>query len=107
MIDRSALAAIDRLEGYDEAREPPGLYLRTQLQIASAAGDDVRVAIAYRVRDPVPWRALVTNGGAELLERYEHHLSGATPKQCCISNPRHPGPHDVIDPLASVHSAFT
>jgi gamma-glutamylcyclotransferase (GGCT)/AIG2-like uncharacterized protein YtfP len=102
MVDRSALAAIDRLEAYDEKRKPPGLYVRTQIEIASVVGGDVRVAMAYRVRDPVPWRALVASGSAELLARYERHLADAQPKRCCVRNPRHTGPHDVIDPLASV-----
>lgn len=100
MIDRCALAAVDRLEAYDDRREPPGLYVRTSIEIASIADDQVRAAITYRVRDPTAWLALVTRRAAELHERYEHHLAHATLKQCCIRNPRHHGPHDVLDPLA-------
>lgn len=104
MIDRSALVAIDRLEAYDEGGEPPGLYVRTEIEIASVAGGDVRVAMAYRVRDPLPWRALAASGGADLQVRYGRHLADAQPKQCCVRNPRHVGPHDVIDPLAPARS---
>jgi hypothetical protein len=51
------------------------------------------------VRDPAPWRALVAGGLAELLTRYEPRLAEATRKDCCIMNPHHAGPHDVIDPF--------
>jgi hypothetical protein len=38
MIDRSALAAVDRLEDYDERRAIPGLYVGTQVEIAPLTG---------------------------------------------------------------------
>ena len=78
MLDRSALAAVDRLEDYDERRAIPGLYVRTRVEIALLTGGHVRVATAYRVRDPVPWRALVADGKAELLARYPRRLADAT-----------------------------
>jgi hypothetical protein len=61
-----------------------------------------RLATAYRVREPARWRALATTGAAQLLERYEHHLASAEPKRCCVIEPGHSGPHDVIDPLTAV-----
>jgi hypothetical protein len=57
-------------------------------------------AIAYCVRDPAAWLALVSSGRAELLARYERRFAGATPKACCSAKPGHAGPHDVIDPFA-------
>ena len=99
-IDPSALAAIDRLEDYDEDRQPPGLYLRTHLQVRSLAEPTVHEAIAYCVRDPAPWLALVSNGRAEALSCYERRFADATPKACCLRNPGHAGPHDVLDPFA-------
>lgn len=56
------------------------------------------MANAYTVREPARWRALVATGTAELLERYDDHLAEARPKLCCLTNPGHSGPHDVIDP---------
>lgn len=99
-IDRSTLAVIDALEDYDEAREPPGLYVRTQVKVARLADGSVCDAIAYRARQAAPWQALVTGGQAELLVRYERRLADVTPKRCCADNPGHAGPHDVIDPFA-------
>ena len=101
-IDRSALAAIDRLEAYDPSRQLPGLYVRTEIEVVAAGGGEIRLATAYSVREPDRWRALVASGRAELLVRYEHHLADARPKLCCVENPGHRGPHDVIDPLASL-----
>jgi gamma-glutamylcyclotransferase (GGCT)/AIG2-like uncharacterized protein YtfP len=100
-IDTATLAAIDRLENYDERREAPGLYVRTEIRVAPLAGGPAQQAIAHRVRDPAPWQALVRSGRAELMSRYERRLAGASPKQCCIRNPGHTGPHDVTDPFAS------
>jgi gamma-glutamylcyclotransferase (GGCT)/AIG2-like uncharacterized protein YtfP len=99
-VDRSALAAIDRLEDYDEDRQPPGLYVRGQVMVRSLAGGSLYEAIAYRVRDPAPWQALVSSGRAELLGSYERRFADAAPKACCLRNPGHAGPHDVLDPFA-------
>jgi gamma-glutamylcyclotransferase (GGCT)/AIG2-like uncharacterized protein YtfP len=102
MVEPSAIAAIDRLEDYDERREPPGLYVRTRVQVAALAVGDVHSAVAYCVRDPAPWRALVARGEAELLARYEARVASVTPKRCCVADRGHAGPHDVVDPLATV-----
>ena len=99
LVDRLAIAAIDRLEGYDETRDAHGPYVRTDVAVAAIGSGEIRLATAYRVRDPAPWRALVAGGRAELLTRYELRLAEATPKQCCITTPHHSGPHDVIDPF--------
>jgi gamma-glutamylcyclotransferase (GGCT)/AIG2-like uncharacterized protein YtfP len=99
-VDRSTLAAIDRLEGHDE-RRPPGPYVRTWIEVASLEGREVHNAIAYRIREPARWRALVASGRAELVMRYERELAAAAPKECCIRNSHHRGPHDVLDPFAS------
>jgi hypothetical protein len=42
---------------------------------------------------------LASSGAAELLGHYGHHLADAKPKRCCVIDPGHPGPHDVVDPL--------
>lgn len=99
-IDRSALGVIDRLEDYDENRQPPGLYVRTQVMVRRLAGGPLQKAIAYRVSDRAPWQALVSRGRAELRECYERDFADATPKACCLKNRGHAGPHDVIDPFA-------
>lgn len=101
-IDQRALAAIDRLEDYDERRQQPGLYARTQVRVRLLAEGSVRAAIAYAVNDPAGWQALVRHGRAELLERYERRFADATPKACCVRRPGHAGPHDVIDPRGGV-----
>ena len=100
-IDRSALVAIDRLEDYDEVRGPPGLYVCTRVQVRSLDPTaSFEEAIAYCVRDPAPWRALVSSGRAEFLPGYERRFAQATPKTCCLTNPGHTGPHDVLDLFA-------
>ncbi|HEX2015254.1 MAG TPA: gamma-glutamylcyclotransferase family protein [Solirubrobacteraceae bacterium] len=98
-IDRAALAAVDELESYDESRDPPGLYVRTEIAVLSLQDGTRRQAMAYRVRDPAPWRALVASGSAEMLSRYHHGLAKAAPKRCCVEHPGHPAPHDTVDPL--------
>jgi gamma-glutamylcyclotransferase (GGCT)/AIG2-like uncharacterized protein YtfP len=100
-IDRSALAEIDRLEDYEEERQPPGLYLRTNVTVRPMAGGAPREAIAYCARDPEPWLALVKRGRAELHRRYEQRFADATPKACCVRDPGHAAPHDVLDLFAS------
>ncbi len=102
MIDPSTLAAIDRLEDYEEGHNPPGMYSRTEVEVVRLDDRHSQLAMAYRVREPARWRALVTSGAAQLLERYEHHLAHAEPKRCCVIDPGHSGPHDAIDPLATV-----
>lgn len=37
VIDRSVIAAIDRLEAYDETRDPPGPYVRINIKVAAIA----------------------------------------------------------------------
>jgi gamma-glutamylcyclotransferase (GGCT)/AIG2-like uncharacterized protein YtfP len=99
-IDQSTLAEIDRLENYDEERPATGLYVRTHVKVRDLAGGSVHEAIAYCARDPAPWQTLVSSGRAELLGCYERRFAGAAPKACCIAEPGHVGPHDVIDPFA-------
>ena len=102
LADRSLIAEIDRLEGYDETREASGVsgpYVRGETEVAPVDGGETRLATAYRVRDPARWRALVASGRAELLMRYDPRFADARPKACCVENPGHDGPHDVIDPL--------
>ena len=101
-LDRSGLSRIDRLEGYDERRRPLGLYVRCELEVEPADGGDACVALAYVVSEPELWRALAATGAAELVDRYESRHAEAETKRCCVLGPGHPGPHDVIDPLARV-----
>jgi gamma-glutamylcyclotransferase (GGCT)/AIG2-like uncharacterized protein YtfP len=101
-IDRATLAAIDRLEDYDETRDPPGLFARTRVEVVGVDRDDRRLAIAYRAQDPARWRELAASGAAEILVLYDRHHAQAEPKPCCAANPGHAGPHDVRDPLATV-----
>jgi gamma-glutamylcyclotransferase (GGCT)/AIG2-like uncharacterized protein YtfP len=102
-IDRCALPAIDRLEGYDERREPPGLYVRAEIAVEPAGGrEPEHVALTYVVSEPELWRALAASGAAEMVERYEPHHAHVEPKRCCVTSPGHAGAHDVVDPLARV-----
>ena len=102
MIDRATLAAVDRLEDYEPGRRPPGLYERVEVEVVALDRRRTVVAMAYRVREPARWRALATSGAAELLTQYVHDLARAEAKRCCRLHPGHDGPHDVVDPLASV-----
>ncbi len=101
-IEPAAVAAIDRLESCDPAERPPGLYVRSEIEVVPMKGGERRLAVAYEMREPTRWRALVARGQAELLTCYERRLAHSEPKPCCVTEPGHRGPHDVIDPLASV-----
>jgi gamma-glutamylcyclotransferase (GGCT)/AIG2-like uncharacterized protein YtfP len=87
-------AALDSLD----ALELSGPYVREP--IAVRAGDDIREAYAYPVREPARWLALVERGAADALPAYPPDLAaGETLKACCRRDPAHAGPHDVLDPL--------
>jgi gamma-glutamylcyclotransferase (GGCT)/AIG2-like uncharacterized protein YtfP len=91
LIAREALDTLDALE-------LSGPYVRER--IAVRAGDDVREAYAYPVREPARWLALVERGAADALAAYPPELAaGEALKACCRRDPTHPGPHEVIDPL--------
>jgi hypothetical protein len=90
-ISDEAIAVLDRLE-------LAGPYVRATIAVASPEG--AREAQAYLVADPAGWRALVEAGAAEALPAYPRDLASAEePKPCCVRDPGHAPPHDVIDPL--------
>jgi gamma-glutamylcyclotransferase (GGCT)/AIG2-like uncharacterized protein YtfP len=87
-----ALAAIDRLE-------LSGPYVREELAAIDGDGREHR-ALAYPARQPERWRALVARGRADALAAYLPELAGEQAfKPCCLRDPGHPPPHDVVDPL--------
>jgi gamma-glutamylcyclotransferase (GGCT)/AIG2-like uncharacterized protein YtfP len=92
-VGEDALAAIDRLE-------LSGPYARAELAVVDAGGREHR-AVAYPAREPERWRTLVERGGADALPAYPPELAGEQAlKPCCVRDPGHPPPHDVVDPLA-------
>jgi gamma-glutamylcyclotransferase (GGCT)/AIG2-like uncharacterized protein YtfP len=87
-----ALAAIDRLE-------LSGPYVREELAAIDGDGREHR-ALAYPARQPERWRALVARGRADALAACPRELAGEQAfKPCCLRDPGHPPPHDVVDPL--------
>jgi gamma-glutamylcyclotransferase (GGCT)/AIG2-like uncharacterized protein YtfP len=93
LISPAALAVVDELE-------TAGPYVREE--VAVVAGDDTRVAQAYRAREPDRWRALVERGDADALTTYPRELADVEQrKDCCVRAPGHPPPHDIIDPLSA------
>jgi gamma-glutamylcyclotransferase (GGCT)/AIG2-like uncharacterized protein YtfP len=98
LVDADGLRVIDRLENYDGA-DASGPYARHAVAVISIDGSTQLTAQAYRVRDPAPWRALVERGRADAVSRYTADMATSTPKECCVREPGHAGPHDTIDPL--------
>jgi hypothetical protein len=99
-VDADTLAVIDSLEiGGDGAR----VYEKVEIEVASLDGDVSRSGVvAYQVLDPPAWIALANRGGADLLDYYGiDYAKGWTLKDCCVRDPDHHGPHDVLDPLGS------
>jgi gamma-glutamylcyclotransferase (GGCT)/AIG2-like uncharacterized protein YtfP len=89
-LDADALAAVDALE-----TGPGSPYVRGEVEV----GAGVR-ARAYLVAEPDRWRALVARGEADALSSYPLELAVVgTLKDCCLREPGHPPPHDVIDVL--------
>jgi gamma-glutamylcyclotransferase (GGCT)/AIG2-like uncharacterized protein YtfP len=87
-----ALAAIDRLE-------LSGPYVREELAAIDGDGREHR-ALAYPARQPERWRALWARGLADALAACPRELAGEQAfKPCCLRDPGHPPPHDVVDPL--------
>jgi gamma-glutamylcyclotransferase (GGCT)/AIG2-like uncharacterized protein YtfP len=99
LVDADGLRVIDRLENYD-GEDGTGPYVRREVEVVSIDGRTHLTAHAYRVRDPVPWRALVELGRADAVSRYTADMASSTPKACCVREPGHAGAHDTIDPLA-------
>jgi gamma-glutamylcyclotransferase (GGCT)/AIG2-like uncharacterized protein YtfP len=98
-VDADGLRRIDRLESYDE--QVMGPYVRRRLRLVAIDGSTRVTAHAYCARDPAPWRALVELGRADAVSRYSADMAGAAPKQCCVREPGHGGPHDTTDPFAA------
>jgi gamma-glutamylcyclotransferase (GGCT)/AIG2-like uncharacterized protein YtfP len=91
LITAEALGVVDALE-------TAGPYAREEITVGS--GDDTRVAYAYRAREPNRWRALVERGGADALTSYPREFADIEQhKDCCLRDPGHAPPHNVIDPL--------
>jgi gamma-glutamylcyclotransferase (GGCT)/AIG2-like uncharacterized protein YtfP len=101
LVDADGLRVIDGLESYDGA-DVTGPYVRAAVEVVSIDGSTQLTAHAYRVRDPAPWRALVELGRADAVARYTADMATSTPKDCCVQEPGHAGPHDTIDPLRGV-----
>jgi len=99
LVDEDGVAALDRLEGCaDGARGP---YVRRTIQ-AVAVDDGARTwdAVAYLVSDPAGWRSMIERGAAQAFTEFDLALVGASsPKPCCVRDPGHAGPHEVVDPL--------
>jgi len=98
LIGRTAGDAIDELETGAGGRAAP--YVREQVTVVSLDGATTYSARAYYAREPARWRALVASGRADALRTYPRDLAtGETLKDCCVRDPGHPPPHDVVDPL--------
>jgi gamma-glutamylcyclotransferase (GGCT)/AIG2-like uncharacterized protein YtfP len=99
LLGDEAVVEIDRLETGGAGSAGP--YVRAPVTVAALDGDATCVAQAYFAREPGRWRALVERGQAEALASYERELAEeVTDKPCCVREPGHPPPHDVVDLLA-------
>jgi gamma-glutamyl AIG2-like cyclotransferase len=96
VVADEALEALDRLE-------LAGPYVRSSVEVVPLGGGSTSAAVAYLASEPARWRALVAAGRADALASYPLDLAaGERLKECCVRSPGHPGPHEVVDPLAGV-----
>jgi gamma-glutamylcyclotransferase (GGCT)/AIG2-like uncharacterized protein YtfP len=101
LISDEAVALIDELETGSGGLAGP--YVRERVAVASLDGARTYTAQGYHAREPARWQALVEVGRADALATYPRALvEGESLKDCCVRDPGHPPPHDVIDPLESV-----
>ena len=85
-IDEAMLTKLDALE-------LAGPYERVELTLS-----DGSTAFTYRAERPLPWLNRVTEGLADEVESFTDNAEPKL-KPCCLADPDHAGPHDVIDPL--------
>ena len=98
MLESDGLLALDRLEGCADGNTGP--YVRSMIEVVSLDGTTRWNAAAYPVRAPDGWRALLDSGAADALSAYSPELAAGTGlKPCCVRDPEHAGPHDIVDPL--------
>ena len=103
VISPRSLSVIDRLETGSAGLAGP--YIREPVEVVRLDGADIRTAQAYVVRDRPRWRAVVERRRADALPTYPRELAAVErQKDCCVRNPGHPPPHDVIDPLEDIVS---
>lgn len=97
-VCEDGLDTLDRLEGVSTGGEGP--YVRDEIEVVRLDNGERVTAQAFRARDPAAWEALVGAGSAEVLTRLPRAIAGGGElKPCCLRDPEHAGPHDVIDPL--------
>jgi gamma-glutamylcyclotransferase (GGCT)/AIG2-like uncharacterized protein YtfP len=100
LIGADALAVLDDLEAGSADR--PGPYRRVSLDVVSIEDSAVRTVQAYAARDAAFWISLVQHGHADALAAYPSTLAADEQlKDCCRRAPRHPPPHDVVEPGAT------
>ena len=98
MLDPAALLELDRLEGCADGAKGP--YVRSTIDVVAVDGTTRWRAAAYPVAEPDRWRALLESGGADAFTGYDPQMAeGTAAKPCCVRDPGHAGPHDVVDPL--------
>jgi gamma-glutamylcyclotransferase (GGCT)/AIG2-like uncharacterized protein YtfP len=103
LIRDEAVAKIDELETGSGVAGP---YVRELVAIVSLDGARTYTALAYPVREPARWQALVELGQADAFTTYPRDLvADETLKDCCVRTPGHPPPHDVVDPLECLDPA--
>jgi gamma-glutamylcyclotransferase (GGCT)/AIG2-like uncharacterized protein YtfP len=96
-VDADALARLDKLESYRDDDEVGSTYLRRRIQVVPVDGGGAPVeAEVYFVADAAPWRALLDRGEADAVPWYKLEYAEGPLKDCCVADPDHAGPHDVI-----------
>jgi len=85
--------SFDALDGLELA----GPYVRGLVRVSD--GSREWEAVAYPAAEPSRWLALVEGGLADVVSSYA--AGGADVlKDCCVRDPGHFGPHDVVDLFA-------
>jgi hypothetical protein len=86
--------ALNRLEWYGRPLD------KETIPVVPVDGGDPVDAVIYRASPPLQWVHLSWTPLAELVEVFPRELAEyEQPKPCCVADPGHELPHDVIDPF--------
>jgi gamma-glutamylcyclotransferase (GGCT)/AIG2-like uncharacterized protein YtfP len=97
VVDAAALHRLDRLESYRPHHEAVSAYVRRTISVVSVdAPAEPVTAQVYFAAAAQEWRLMLERGDAEVLPRYSRDLAVGPLKECCLREPDHDGPHDVV-----------
>ncbi len=98
-VNADQLRRLDREEEYDPKGPPEfqGSIRRTILVEPLAGGDAIEAEAHFNESATESYLSLVESDLAEMVPCYTREMAAQTPKQCCVENPGHDGPHTVSE----------